>query len=287
MRWTRGRPTIFLTLLVLVSLLDIFAAWAITRKFPTYRYLLIEEDQLVENLSAIFFFLAFLLGPLFILRLRPRRMHWGLAATALVALIGFLDEISFGERLFDLSMPVWGGVKFDAVHDIVELAYKSIRPSPLLWTASVTLASLFIALGLRRLFKDGGGVAKQSLSRFLKTPTFFFVLLFALFIAAAVLIDLHILHTRLLFSLEEVFEMNAAFALFFLCFSLFASANGDGKSTEDKPDAPREKTGERVGTEEVAGDSAVCSAAYRLPETAQRKIEAAQNTGDPVEVHNA
>lgn len=223
--------------LLVISLLNILAGSAITRWFRPYRFLLIEEDALVENLTAVFFLLAFALALFFSLRIRPRRMHRGLATLALVALVGFLDEISFGERLFNLSMPAWGGVQLDAVHDLVELAYKNIPLPAILITAGV-LAPLAAVLVVRRLSKQA---KETSLWSALANPSLCFVALFSLFIAAAVLIDLHLFRSRLLFSLEEVFELNAALTLFFFSFSLYESAS-DGMAS---PRRTKEKRGHR------------------------------------------
>jgi len=235
----------YMRIFVLTSLMNILAGIVITRWFRPYRYLLIEEDALVENLTAIFFLLAFVLGLSFFFKLRRRRVHWSLAMLAFVALIGFLDEISFGERLFNLSMPVWGGVQLDAVHDVVELVYKNISPGLILIAGGI-LASLGAALTLWVFAKNTGGIKP---SQVLWSPSFYFVLLFTFFIAAAVLIDLHLFRSRVLFSLEEVFELNAALALFFFSFSLYESAR-------DQAEGPGRTPAEEVKRTEAATSEA-------------------------------
>jgi hypothetical protein len=258
MRSTTGRPTIFLKIMVLVSLLDVFAAWVVTRKLPSYRYLIIDEDQLVENLTAFFFFSAFVLAFVFFLKLWRIRRHAGLAAVSVVALVGFLDEISFGERLFDLSMPVVGGVKFDAVHDVIEIARENILFTPGLPIAAAILAALLVLwTSVKRLRKGWRNAAGTSL-RLVTSPSTYFVLMFLFFLSAAILIDMDIVPTshwyrRLLFSLEEVFEMNAAFDLFFFCFYLYETSIRDGAITAGKSGSKVQGLGDING--ETAGIS--------------------------------
>lgn len=235
MHRTTSRPAIFLKIMLLLYLVDICAAWLVTRKFPNYRYLIIDENQLVENLTAIFFFTTFLLAIIFALKLRRISKQRGLWAISIISLVGFLDEISFGEMLFDLSMPTLAGVKIDAVHDVVELAYMNIQTVPKSLIALVCyLFLLALWLTTRQLNRKWEAPAHKFV-RFCTNPSTFFILFFVFFISAAILIDLHLFRSRLLFSLEEVFEMNAAFALFFFSLYLYAFETHKERSETDAP----------------------------------------------------
>ena len=74
------------------------------------------EDALLENLTVAFFFFAFIFGLalLFTRQVNEPLNRKGLYLISAVGLIGFLDELSWGERLFDLKVPNVYGVDIDA-----------------------------------------------------------------------------------------------------------------------------------------------------------------------------
>ena len=80
----------------------------------------VSEDSLIENLTASFYLLTCLFA-LVLLNIRSTRTMRGRKALMLFSvfgLIAFLEELSYGERLFDIEMPVLSGMKIDAVHDL-------------------------------------------------------------------------------------------------------------------------------------------------------------------------
>jgi hypothetical protein len=78
------------------------------------------EDGVIETASALAFAAASAMAAC---RLRAGSGPRGWLAFAILAgLFGFLDELSFGERMLGFQPPVVGGVKIDAVHDLLELA---------------------------------------------------------------------------------------------------------------------------------------------------------------------
>jgi hypothetical protein len=101
---------------------------------PRLRGPLFGEDRLVETITALFFLAAFIIGVAFLIAHRSRRYRVLQLIASSLALLGFLDEISFGARLFGWSMPeMLGGGQFDGAHDLVILTYgwepKPIRSS--------------------------------------------------------------------------------------------------------------------------------------------------------------
>lgn len=54
-----------------------------------------------------------------------RYEQWRLftAAVCVLSLVGYLSEVSFGETVLEMEMPVVYGVKVDAAHDLVMLIY--------------------------------------------------------------------------------------------------------------------------------------------------------------------
>ncbi len=192
-------------------------AWA-----PSYRELLVREDGVLENLTAVAYLCAVVLA-LWIRREsgRYKLLLLGISAGALVA---FLDEISFGERIFGFTMPEFRGVKLDATHDVFFLAQKGfeklLEQSALWLLVPAVLVALSAALAIRYRSLLG-----RVISAGLRQPP---VVLAAVFFALAIvvtLLDLHILRTEHRSVLEETLEMNAAVALIFCCLSCRGSAS--------------------------------------------------------------
>ncbi|MGD1919849.1 MAG: hypothetical protein ACFCAD_13740 [Pleurocapsa sp.] len=186
--------------------------------FPDYRTYLIKEDSLIENLSAISYLSTFFLSSIFLFKGTQHKKP--LILIAFLGLLGCLDEISFGERLFKLNMPRINGVKLDSAHDFVSIGHKEITK-----LANNDPNYLFLLLGI-------GGIVlatvtfrykkqlKQALSYVYYEPPFILGFLFILLLCLALLIDLGLVDYYALRAIEELFEMNAALALFFCSFSL-------------------------------------------------------------------
>ena len=89
-----------------------------------FRVGIFKEDHLIENASALLFLSAFTLSLYYLIVHRHKRLRSGglLKVVCGLGLLGFLDEVSFGQRVFDLTMPRYGEVSIDATHDVVELA---------------------------------------------------------------------------------------------------------------------------------------------------------------------
>ena len=89
---------------------------------PNCSVLFFDEDGLIENISAFLYLISFVMGIYFFLNGSNHRKSQILISG--ISLTGFLDEISFGERLFKLEMPQIYGVKIDGAHDLFFLAAK-------------------------------------------------------------------------------------------------------------------------------------------------------------------
>jgi hypothetical protein len=93
------------------------------------------EDRHVETLSAALFLTA---GAVAALRLaRGEAPTFWLVLTVGIGVVGFLDELSFGERILGFEPPMVGGVRIDAVHDLLQLlrrgAERSVGNVAVLW----------------------------------------------------------------------------------------------------------------------------------------------------------
>jgi hypothetical protein len=178
--------------------------------FPARRDLFTTEDMLIESLSAATFLTAFVLG-IFVLRRRITgngARDRGLVHFATWAgLVLFLEEISYGERMFKLKMPHVAGIKLDSFHDVLFVTYTKLKPS--LTTAHVLVAGA-VAVALLLIF---GMRAAERLKVLNRCGPFPFVLAFAALIGLSQISDLRIVmweHRRFF---EELFEFNAAIAL--------------------------------------------------------------------------
>ena len=99
-----------------------FIAFISAPEAGALRGYIVTEDGLVENLTAALFMGIFLFALALLRRRanlsRPDR-NW-LILLAALGLLGLLDEISFGARLFDLTAPLFGNTEMDSLHDVLQ-----------------------------------------------------------------------------------------------------------------------------------------------------------------------
>jgi len=190
--------------------------------FPETRLSFLREDQFMENLTAVLFFSSFLFGIGSLARPKEKKYRMAYIAIPLVGLIGFLDELSYGERIFYFTAPEIFGVDIDAFHDVVNLIFKILTDSGsyLLYVSVFAFCTALFLIGLkyRRFFDRVQEILKAY-------PAYGFVLISMGFIFVAITIDLFdpSIDRHQVFSpvfLEELFEMNAAFAFLFASFTI-------------------------------------------------------------------
>jgi hypothetical protein len=106
-----------------ISAFNAIAACVAYVWFPASRDQLMRENHLVENISALTFLCVALLGFAFFLRLRRRGAGYRiLLVTSVAGLLGLLEEVSFGEKIFGLPMPMIGETQqMDGLHDLFDL----------------------------------------------------------------------------------------------------------------------------------------------------------------------
>lgn len=185
--------------------------------FPAYRPILGGEDGFVETLSAITFLASFLYGIATFAARSAIVYPKLLGLLSLIGLVGFLDEMSFGERLFGLSMPSIGDNKLDAVHDIFTLSYQ-LYGNVFLVIIFGVLITVVVLAWLHRTYINA------NLHRLVPSQQACMLLgVFAMLLTAAILIDLDFLaHGFGFYFLEELLELNAALSLFLCCRSVVA-----------------------------------------------------------------
>ncbi|WP_162917441.1 hypothetical protein [Dongia deserti] len=202
-RWSKYPLTTILC--VATGDVALIALYAVGLRAPVFG-----EDRAVEVATALLFLAAFVVGA-FLRRPGPRDYRILLPVAAGLGILGFLDEISFGARLFGWSMPeMTGGGEFDGAHDLFILTYRlSSHVDPMLMVTIVGGASViglvFMILWCRELF----GLAR----RIVADRTYSAMALFIAAIAFSALLDLDIGVLDRLGPLEEIAELNAALAL--------------------------------------------------------------------------
>ena len=175
------------------------------------RALIFGEDRAVEMATALLFLAAFVVGILHLCRSRLRDYPILLPVAAVLGLIGFLDETSFGARIFGWSMPAMAeGGEFDGAHDLVIVIYRlALRADPMLIAAVGAGPGIVALVFVVRWRKELHALAR----RISADPTYLAMALFVAGVAFASLLDLEVGILRRLGPLEEIAELDAALAL--------------------------------------------------------------------------
>ena len=219
---------LFLLVVMLVNAIGLVTYFSVPESHPV-RDLLEDEDGLIENLSAGAFCLAFLCGAALLLRGVHRRFdrRWTVLVTVL-GLMGFLDEVSYGERLFDLKMPMLAKIKLDAAHDLIDWVYYEgplvVARNRGLYLLGLVAAILLAAVALIRLRRPLRELACERRNY----PLYILLLFFVGFLAGAITIDLGILDpwSEELPIVEELFELSAGIALVFSNYIVYRTSEG-------------------------------------------------------------
>lgn len=178
------------------------------------RSALTEEDSLIENLSALFFLIGGICGCLCYRRCTGHRAAFLLLIT--LGFLGFLDELSFGERLFGYNAPTIAGVKVDGVHDLVRIPLRPTRQW-ILTSPSGFLSMVAITFTAATILSVIVFICREKLRKWLRLsmtcPSFAAWSIFAGLLMIAILLDERLIRLDVLAILEELLEMNAALAL--------------------------------------------------------------------------
>lgn len=176
---------------------------------PQFKFLVSQEDSLVESITVILFATGLFLGILQFMTGKTRR---GLCFVSAISMLGLLDELSYGERIFGFREFYIQTSKIDGLHDFLSLFYTTY----LSFSFPLRLGALLVLLLV-------SGALIYLIFRYrLKIANFlhgFEPIMQALVAAACVLVllaqvvDAGIIRNRYLNFLEEILEMNAALAL--------------------------------------------------------------------------
>ena len=204
----------------IIVIANSFALILVYALLPFTRDYLLGEDKIIENVGAILFLCAFIYGSIYLAVYKTKRAYRILAFVTFLGLLGFLDEVSFGGRIFEFTYPRIYGVKFDGVHDLFYIAAKTVKilgdtfGYVVYFVVVISVTSVTIIV-----YKYKFAEIKRLYRAVLNYPPYSFLAIFATFIFLALVIDLGIIKSELLKLLEELLEMNAALALNFCCLS--------------------------------------------------------------------
>jgi hypothetical protein len=176
---------------------------------PRWRGALFAEDRLVETATAALFLAAFLIAAGALPGRAEGRYRWALPAAGLLALTGFLDEISFGARFTGAPMPALaGGGEFDGAHDLVVLAYRSLSAGQLALAGAAVVAAALALQGWS--VARGHGGLRRGVRIVAADAAYRRLAAFAALLAAALVIDLDVGWLARLGAVEELCELNAS-----------------------------------------------------------------------------
>ena len=119
---------------------------------PSARDRLIVEDGIIETATAIVFLAAAIGGMIAIRSGSVPGAYWLIPA---FGLFGFLDEMSFGARVFGFPLPTVNGLKVDSFHDIFDLADRLAGTLGVSRTQIAGLAVLLTLAALAYLLRTG------------------------------------------------------------------------------------------------------------------------------------
>ncbi len=220
---------IFIAAIALVDAVA-FVVFVGAPKDGAVRSYFVSEDNLIENLTASVYLFTFLFA-FVLLRIRSMkdaRSRKFFILFSVFGLIGCLEEISYGERFFDINMPTLGGVKIDAIHDFFGLGINlilSLATNNQVLILLVFLSGLVLSIiAIRKYGKRywDAAIVRQYY------PSILVTLLFIVLIFSSLMLDTDRFHFRGYKALEEFLELNAAVALLTSCFLIY-------KLETDKP----------------------------------------------------
>ena len=181
-----------------------------------------KEDGLLENLTVGILFATFSLSSYFYFKFKRKGNIFLLLAA--FGLVGFLDEISFGRRMFPVPMPKSHGLTIDGFHDVfhlirnvarTNLAYHPVETSIVISAFVITVACVWLNTKMirQRVFAV---LAKYEIRDL--------ALLIVLFVVVSQAIDTFEWRIFAYRTVEECLEFNAAAALMacsFKCRQVF------------------------------------------------------------------
>jgi hypothetical protein len=220
-RATRGDLVMkYIKLALITFTTSLAAAVVMYYLFPNTHPYFVNEDSIIENLAAFLFLLTGLIALVLTFRKQGFQKK-GLILLSITGYIGFLDEIGFGQRIFNFQVPVIAGKKIDAVHDIpvaIMKLFLHFAKDNLLSAIILTGIGVGSVLFLIYFYRK---VILNNAYTMLKYPPFILILFFVVLIGSAMVLDTDLFELELSVVIEEMFETNAAFILLLSAINLY------------------------------------------------------------------
>lgn len=186
---------------------------------PTYRDWFIEEDQFLENLTTGLFLGAFFLSALILVLNRGGRLTDFSVPAA--SLLGFLEEVSYGER-FSKSIPMLvPDQNIDALHDYFKIGFLFIQKQE-----NNIIVFLIGGILLVLIFLAGYFLVQYLRKHKTRKPLILFgplifTLISATIILIALVLDLNVLKIRNFTFIEELLEFFTGLTLCLGAISIY------------------------------------------------------------------
>jgi uncharacterized membrane protein YhdT len=211
-----ARTALLFVVLCLGLHLVFYLLWRALDDNLVTRAFVFDEDQLVETLSAIMFLGA---------SLYAARRWWidagtspldrlALAGLAAIALVGFMDEISFGERVFRFDVYEIAGVRIDGAHDFIEVANTLRREwlGPIHFAEKIKLVALGFSLMIVAALAAWkiAAYVRQAAPKCLRLPALALACVFLAELGLSAAVDIRVFSFAGDQAMEEIAELNLA-----------------------------------------------------------------------------
>ena len=194
-----------------LAVLLLASSFALSFITPDFLESISKEDHLLENLST-----GLLLGTAFfgLVNWKQRQADTtAIGVYTILAIIGFLDEVSFGQRLIGFTPPMAGGTSLDGFHDLANMLRKIISIN-LQYHPSQTIITIITFLSLFSIFTFKHRSKICGVYKHLKQLNLEYVVLsIILAIFLSQLLDLKAINLSWSTCLEEILELIAALGL--------------------------------------------------------------------------
>ncbi len=210
--------TKFVWIFIIVSVLSNAVHFLVHIDFLKPMNFLYKENGPFESLTAALFILTFLLGRSLLRnpKMKEKITRRWIFFLLIIGLLGFLEEISFGQVWIHYTRPKIDGMKIDAIHDFIGLGYKRGGWYMLyIWIPfSLTMAAVY---KYRKEIWECVSVKRYH-------SLYLLMSFFTVLIAATIIVDLELLNLPpgMRNSLvEEFLEFNAALALLLSLYCIY------------------------------------------------------------------
>jgi len=201
--------TIHLILILIISIIPLLYSYN-----QSFYNDLVKEDGIIEYLTAIFLFLSSIV--LFISFLKIKKYHsifnFGLFLSVIVLFFGFGEEISWGQRIFNIESPTFFNKNnLQGETNIHNLMIDGVKLNKWIFTYGSVLFFTFYFFITPFLYKKGT-IPKSLFNKFsFVVPNYFQSLLFLFSTIVINLFDYD--------KISELWECSFATTIFFVCLS--------------------------------------------------------------------